>query len=189
MELYNFDYYKDSIKKIKCIYTYNDIVEDDTSWEGYIFVENVDGVLDIEGYEIDKMDSSPNIRYIFGKRAISQADKSLTFNIYPGKIAPIHYDMHYNEDDGCFYGDWVLLINRPSSILRRGEAIIRIEDVNVDEKEVMETIKRIADRSKKEYSEGIETYKFLSQNQIILCNNTSYSPAVKKLSRFSENIK
>ena len=99
MEKFTFDYYKDSIKKIRCIYTYNDNVGENTCWEGYIITRNVDGVLNIEGYEIDKMDSlekdgSLHKRYILGKRAISYADESLSFELYPGNIAPIRYDMH-----------------------------------------------------------------------------------------------
>ena len=197
MEKFNFDYYKDSIKKIKCIYTYNNTTGDDTFWEGYIFVQNVDGVLNIEGYEKDNMDSpersgNAHLRYILGNRAISYADESLVFEIYPGNIAPIHYDMQYNKDDGCFYGKWFLLPNtnhpHPHSG-GNGEAIILIEDVIIEEKEVRDTIKKIANRSRQEYSEEIETFDFLSQRQISLSNDDNYSPAVKKLSRLSNVIK
>ena len=154
MEKFKFDYCKDSIKRIKCFYTYNNTVEENTSWEGYILVQNIDGVLNIEGYEKDNMDSleksgNPHLRYILGKKAISYAAESLVFEIYPGNIAPIHYDMYYNKDDGCFYGKWFLAptTNHPQLHRGNGEAIIRIEDVIVEEKEIMDTIKRIAYRS------------------------------------------
>lgn len=182
---------KDSIKKIKCIYTYDDKVDENTLWEGYIVTQNVDGVLNIEGYEIDKVDSlerdgSLHKRYILGKKAISNTDESLLFEIYPGKIAPIHYDMRYHESDGCFYGCWFLSPskNHPHPFGGQGRAIICIEDVMIEEKEVTETIKKVAERSKNEYSEEICDY--LLKKQISVFDS---APAVKKLSKYSDIIK
>ena len=195
MEKFTFDYYEDSIKRIKCIYTYDDKVGKNTFWEGYIITRNVDGVLDIEGYEIDKMDSlerdgKSHKRYILGKRAISYADESLSFELYPGNIAPIRYDMHYNSEDGCFYGNWILLPsqNHPHPHQGKGEAIIHIEDTIVDENEITRIIEKISEKSRREYCEEIETYEFLAQNQISLFDADNSSP-IKKLSRFSSTIK
>ena len=195
MEKFTFDYYKDSIKRIKCIYTYNDNVDENTFWEGYIITRNVDGVLDIEGYEIDKMDSLErngnfHKRYILGKRAISYADESLSFELYPGNIAPIRYDMRYNQDDGCFYGNWILLPsqNHPHPHKGNGEAIIYIEDAIVDENVITRIIERIAERSRREYCEEIETYEFLAQNQISIFDTDNSSP-IKRLSKFSSSVR
>ena len=202
MEKFKFNYYDNSIKKIKCIYTYDGIVRNNSSWEGYIITQNVDGLLNIEGYEKDNMDSlersgNPHLRYILGTRAISYANGTLIFEIYPGNIAPIHYDMHYSEEDGCFYGNWFLVPteNHPHPHSGgQGEAIISIEDVIIDEKEVTKIIKKVADRSENEYSEEIETYEFLSQKyellshrQVSLFDNDSAN-AVKKLSKYSDII-
>lgn len=197
MEKFNFDYYKDSIKRIKCIYTYEGEIREDTSWEGFIYVRNIDGLLYIEGYEMDKMDSLEkngytHLRYILGNRAISYADESLEFVIYPSRIAPIYYDMQYNKDDECFYGKWkhYTTINHPHPYDGgSGLAIIHIEDVIVDEIRERDIIKRIADRSKKEYSEEIETFNFISNYQISLGNDDNYPQSVKKLSKFSNDIK
>ena len=195
MEKFAFDYYKDSIKKIRCIYTYNDNVSENTFWEGYIITRNIDGVLDIEGYEIDKMDSlerdgNLHKRYILGKRAISHANSSLSFELYPGNIAPIHYDMHYNSDDGCFYGNWFLLPskNHPHPHIGKGEAIIRIEDTLVNEKEITRIIEQIANRSRREYHEEIEDYVLSAQNRMLLSDNDD-SSIIKRLSRFSSSIR
>ena len=163
MKLFNFDY-NSSVKRIRCIYTYDGIVSDNTYWEGYIITENVDGLLNIKGYERDGMDSlgrdgEPHLRYIFGNRAISYANETLSFEIYPCGIAPIHYDMHYNQDDGCFYGDWhfVPSKNHPhSASCRIGEAIIRIEETSVDKKEVSTILRKLSNRNKRIYSEEME---------------------------------
>lgn len=200
MGKFNFEY-KDSIKKIRCIYTFNNKIGEDTSWEGYILVQNIDGILSIEGYENDSMDSlerngNLHLRYILGNRAISYADESLVFEIYPDNIAPIHYDMHYNKEDGCFYGKWLFMPTSNhlySSNNKDGDAIIRIEDVMVDEKEVRDIIKRISTKYKSEYSNEIEAFRlmfeFMPKRQISLFDKDNYSIAVKKLSRFSNIIK
>ena len=189
MNKFRFDCYKDSIKKIKCIYTYKDNVDENTFWEGYIATQNVDGALSFEGYEIDKMDSLEkdgdyHKRYIFGMRAISYADESLLFTIYPGKIAPIHYDMRYNMEDGCFYGSWFITPskNHPHPFGGNGNAIISIEDVMLEEKEVIETIKKVAKRSNNEYFEEI----FFSKKQNPVFDST---PAVMKLSKYSDIVR
>ena len=195
MEKFKFDYYKDSIKKIKCIYNYNDNVGENTFWEGYIITRNIDGVLDIEGYEVDNMDSlekdgSLHKRYILGKRSISYANESLSFELYPGNIAPIHYDMYYNFEDGCFYGNWFFLPSENHSHPHegKGEAIILIEDAMVEEKEITKIIEQIANRSRREYCKEIETYEFLAHNQFLPFDNDN-SSAFKRLSKFSSSMK
>ena len=87
MENFNFEYNKYPLKRIRCIYNWNHKVDSKTTWEGYILVENCDGLLNIKGFEIDNMDSHikgtpPHKRYICGKRAISYADKSLIFTTH-----------------------------------------------------------------------------------------------------------
>ena len=200
MEKNTFDNYKNSIKRIKCIYAYDGSeVDKNTFWDGYIVMQNVDGILNIEGYEIDKMDSlerDGNIhkRYILG----SYADGSLLFEVFPGKIAPIHYDMHYNLENGCFYGCWWLSPskNHPHPFGGCGKAIISIEDVIIDisieddigviieEKEAIEIINKVADQYKNEYFEEIDN--FLSKKQIPIFDS---APAVMKLSKYSDILR
>ena len=190
MEKFVFDYYKESIKRIRCYYTYNGIVDDTTYWEGYILTKNVDGALSIEGFEKDKMDSTSHPRYVYGNKAISYANNSLSFNIYPGKIPPIYYDMHYNQEDNCFYGYWHLI---PSTKHRypsnhSGNAIIYIEDVNVDEKDIMKYIEEVAANYKHEYDEEIKMNEYMAHMQVTPHRN-NYSSAVRKLSNLSSKIK
>ena len=191
--------YNNLIKKIKCIYTYNNETKEDTYWEGYISIKNIDGILRIEGYEKDNMDSleengKPHFRYILGNKILSTSDDSLIFEIYPSKIPIIQYDVYYNKNDDCFYGKWHQLpiinrINNKPLLSRSGEAIIHIENTIIEEKEVMNTIKEVADRTRKEYPEKIERYETISQNFILLGNKKNYSQSVKKLARFSNSIK
>ena len=80
-----------------------------------------------------------------------------------------------------------------SSNNKDGDAIIRIEDVMVDEKEVRDIIKRISTKYKSEYSNEIEAFKLMFElipkRQKSLFDKDNYSIAVKKLSRFSNIIK
>ncbi len=170
-------------------------MDESTFWEGYVIAQNVDGFLNIEGYEIDKMDSPEkngnfHKRYIFGIKALSWADESLSFEIYPGKFAQIHYDMNYNTKDGCFYGNWFFLKSKkhPYSVQGKGEAIIFIEDFDENENDLAQTIKQVAEEARTEYSEEIEIYSHLALNQFFL-SPIDNSPAVKKLSKFSDPIK
>ena len=98
--------------------------------------------------------------------------------------------MHYNQDDGCFYGNWILLQsqNHPHPLKGKGEAIIYIEDAIVDKNEITRIIERIAERSRREYCEEIETYEFLAQNQISLFDTDNSSP-IKSLSKFSSYVR
>ena len=198
MENFVFNYCKDSIKKIKCVYTYKDEVDEKTSWEGYIFTENIDGILNIDGYEKDNMDSlekngDVHLRYIHGLRSISLADRHLSFEIYPSKISTIHYETNYNEEDGCFYGIWTLepSLDHHIPFEDGGKAIIRVEDVDVNEKEVLETIKKVAERSKLEYSSEIKYYD--SVNKYGRYNYFGKTPIVKqlvnKMSKYSDKVK
>lgn len=191
MGKFNFDYYNETVKKIKCFYTFDGKINKDFFWEGYIVTKNIDGILDIEGYEKDSMDSLPHFRYIFGNKAISSADKSLIFVIYPSKIAPILYNMRYNEEDGCFYGTW-MFVNNSKHVCphnRSGDAIIRIEDVQIDTKEINNHIKKIAKDRKKEYSTDIEIFSSLLESQMLVDDNYCKLFENKRLQILAENIK
>lgn len=186
-----------SINAIRCIYTYyNGEVSEKTSWEGYIIIRNVDGVLDIEGYEIDKMDSleqdgTAHKRYILGIRAISYADETLSFEIYPGNIAPIHYDMFYKPDDSCFYGRWHFAPSpdHPYSPVKGGEAIILIKDEIVDKQKIITTIQQIANRFRREYSKEIDTYETLAKCQLLPPSDKSDYSIVMRLSNYQETLR
>lgn len=199
MEKFNFSY-KDSIKKIHCIYTDNDTVTTNNCWEGYILVKNIDGILNIEGYEIDKADSiekngNPHLRYILGNNAISYTNKSLIFEIYPGNIAPIHYEMLYNSEDKCFYGNWELITsnNHPYPKNREGKAIIYIEDeMNLEENNIYNIVRNTAIRANHDYSKEIKTFKTLSEIQFyqeLLKYKRNHHHTIRKLSKYSNVLK
>ena len=168
---FNFKYVGDSVKKIRCNYSLEGKVNDKTCWEGYILTTNIDGVLKIEGFERDKMDSpeadgKPHTRYILGEKAISMAKGTLRFTIYPSRIRPILYDLKYNDESKCFNGTWRFAAktekhNRPSSC--SGEAIIRIEETDYSIADAKEILKKIGPAYKKEYSEEMENINTLWQ--------------------------
>ena len=162
---FNFNYCGNSIKRIRCYYTYRGIASEDQYWEGFILTNNVDGILKISGYEKDYMDSleksgNPHYRYIHSNWGINHLHGTLNFTIYPENIAPIIYALTYKEDDGCFYGSWRF---NPSERHKNpndegGEAIIRIDDTNLreDDEKVSQLMYLVTARSKKEYSEEIK---------------------------------
>ena len=200
MSKFNFEYCS-SLKRIKCIYTFNDEVSEKTCWEGYIVTDNLDGTLEIEGLEQDGMNlkdknGDPQFRYILGHRAISSFNKSLIFEVYPGKMCPIHYNMRYNEEDGCFYGDWRFIpyssehpcvYNNYES--RQGKAIIRIEDVLTDECNLIDNyLLPLSGEYQVEYADEIE-YFFERADDRFISYDPDISPAVMKLSPYSKKIK
>lgn len=196
MKKFNFEY-DSSVKKISCIYTYNNEVTKTTRWDGYIITTNIDGVLNIEGYEIDKMDSKENgkahLRYINGVKAISMAHNSLSFEVYPGNIAPISYTLHYNEEDGCFYGYWIFnpSVNHIHPTYGGGEAVVRIEDVKTLENEQLDVVGGIIDRISPKYREEYEHEMGVAAgiNHQLISTMVDSEGAVKKMSRYSSEVK
>ena len=193
-QLFNFDYYKEGLKKIKCYYTYHGKINPDYNcWEGYILVENTDGLLDIKGFEKDGMDRD-RLRYILGPRAVSYADKSLSFEIYPGWLSPIIYDLHYSVEDGCFYGRWFVSPSKKHYLPanENGEAIIRIEDVELTDKQtkgIMETIRSVGQIKETEYCDEIKAYEFMVMRQVSYYGESSSVRAREKLTGYSSLIK
>ena len=154
-----------SLMQIKCIYSYNNKVNDHTTWEGYITIDQVDGQLVIEGYEQDKMDSHlerdgrPHLRYISASSSNSKYHQVLEFNIYPGKLPPISYYAVYSKEDEIYYGVWgfVPSDDHPNPI-NQGEAIICIRDAQTPKEEterILATIQEVANKSKQEYTTGV----------------------------------
>ena len=196
---FNFSY-TDSIKRIKCIYTFNDKVDRQTSWEGYVIAENVDGLLNIEGIEQDGMspkddNGEPHFRYLLGTKAISHAHQSLIFEVYPDKMCPIHYNMYYSEKDGCFYGDWWFtpytyehpcVYSNPCN--RCGHAVIYLEDVDVKDNHLRDSIKKAAEYYQKEYKEEIDYFTRLACDRLLL-SDYDITSVYRRLSKYSDRLK
>ena len=128
--------------------------------------------------------------------AISYANESLIFEIYPGKMCPIEYDMRYNEEDGCFYGFWSFVpyteehpcvYNSKDS--RCGQAIIHIEDVKDIDEQTIINIKKLGEEYKKEYDKEIKYFEDLAYNRFLSNDYYDRSKLVKRLSMYSNKIK
>ena len=163
MKKFNFNYSNDSVKKISCWYSCDGIIDQYTYWEGHILTNNIDGKLRIEGYEKDnadpvKYDGTPYVRYILGENAISEADGTLKFVIYPGQIAPILYELKYNSDEKCFNGTWRFIKTDKHKYLTEsnGEAIIRINDCDLDKTTVSSLLSFIVPVVEDEYEDDME---------------------------------
>lgn len=175
------------IKKITCFYTDNEQFKEDSCWEGYLLIKKQNNELIIEGYENDKMDSlekngNLHYRYFLGKKISS--NNSLRFVVYPSQIAPILYNMEYNEEDDCFYGKWHFMssFKHPHPKNMHGDAVIKLSDTQIDINEIDYNLKKLSSRTEKEYSIEMEALSLIIKNPNFLFGSDEINKSkIKKL--------